>query len=115
MNADLFLRRLAFFSLINLIASFFFKSSIHLVYLSKELTYIRLTSDLPHSCLLTASQCPPLSEPANTNVTVLNGAGRGYGTIVRYECLPGYQRSGPPVVLCMSNGTWSGEVPTCSR
>lgn len=51
---------------------------------------------------------------AHANVTVLNGLGRSYGTIVRYECEPGYIRSGPPVILCMSNGTWSGDVPVCS-
>jgi hypothetical protein len=45
---------------------------------------------------------------------VLNGGGRSYGTIVRYECEAGYVRSGHPVILCMSNGTWSGDVPTCS-
>lgn len=48
-------------------------------------------------------------------MTILNGLGRTYGTIIRYECEPGYIRSGPPVILCMSNGTWSGEVPVCSR
>ena len=33
----------------------------------------------------------------------------------RYECDPGYERSGLPVLLCQSNGTWSSAVPTCSR
>ncbi|KAK9718535.1 CUB domain [Popillia japonica] len=65
------------------------------------------------SCL--ASQCIALPEVPHANVTVLNGLGRSYGTIVRYECEPGYVRSGHPVILCMSNGTWSGDVPTCSR
>ncbi|KAK9881868.1 hypothetical protein WA026_018067 [Henosepilachna vigintioctopunctata] len=65
------------------------------------------------NCL--ASQCVALPEVPHANVTLLNGLGRSYGTIVRYECEPGYVRSGPPVILCMSNGTWSGEVPTCSR
>lgn len=62
-----------------------------------------------------ASQCPALADLIHGNATILNGGGRSYGTIVRFECDPGYVRSGPPVVLCMSNGTWSGEVPTCSR
>lgn len=48
-------------------------------------------------------------------MTLLNGAGRSYGSIVQYECSPGYERSGHPVLLCMSNGTWSDVVPTCSR
>ncbi|XP_072154980.1 uncharacterized protein uif isoform X2 [Bemisia tabaci] len=65
------------------------------------------------TCL--ASQCPPLPETPHTNATVLNGGGRSYGTIVRFECEPGYVRSGHPVILCMSNGTWSNPVPTCSR
>nr|XP_022919679.1 sushi, von Willebrand factor type A, EGF and pentraxin domain-containing protein 1 isoform X1 [Onthophagus taurus] len=65
------------------------------------------------SCL--ASQCSTLPEVPHANVTVLNGLGRSYGTIVRYECEPGYVRSGHPVILCMSNGTWSGDVPSCTK
>lgn len=61
-----------------------------------------------------ASQCAPLPDVPHANVTILNGLGRSYGTIVRYECEPGYIRNGHPVILCMSNGTWSGEVPTCT-
>ncbi|KAJ9591926.1 hypothetical protein L9F63_001528, partial [Diploptera punctata] len=64
------------------------------------------------TCL--ASQCSPLPDSIHANVTILNGGGRSYGTIVRYECEPGYIRSGHPVILCMSNGTWSGNVPICS-
>jgi len=33
----------------------------------------------------------------------------------RYECEPGYERSGLPTLLCQSNGTWSSFVPTCTR
>ncbi|CAH1282118.1 unnamed protein product [Diabrotica balteata] len=65
------------------------------------------------NCL--ASQCAALPEVPHANATILNGLGRSYGTIMRYECEPGYIRSGPPVILCMSNGTWSGDVPVCSR
>lgn len=65
------------------------------------------------SCL--ASQCVALPEVAHANVTLLNGGGRSYGTIVRFECAPGYERTGHPVLICMSNGTWSDEVPKCTR
>jgi len=62
----------------------------------------------------TASQCPPLPETQNAKQSILSGGGRSYGTIVRFDCDAGYVRTGPPTLLCMSNGTWSGEVPTCS-
>lgn len=62
-----------------------------------------------------ASQCPPLTETSHANATVLNGGGRSYGTIIRFECEPGFVRNGHPVLLCMSNGTWSSPVPTCTR
>lgn len=65
------------------------------------------------SCL--ASQCPPLPEVPHANVTLLNGGGRSYGTIIRFECEPGYKRHGLPVLICMSNGTWSSDVPSCTR
>lgn len=71
--------------------------------------FIHSSIDIP------ASQCAPLPEAPHSNITILNGGGRSYGTIVRFECEPGFVRSGHPVILCMSNGTWSDEVPTCSR
>ncbi|XP_076035426.1 sushi, von Willebrand factor type A, EGF and pentraxin domain-containing protein uif [Oratosquilla oratoria] len=62
-----------------------------------------------------ASQCSPLPETPYARQTVLNGGGKSYGTVVRFECEPGYYRTGFPVINCMSNGSWSGAVPTCSR
>ncbi|XP_069982832.1 uncharacterized protein uif isoform X1 [Penaeus vannamei] len=62
-----------------------------------------------------ASQCPALPETPFASQEVLNGGGRSYGTVVRFECEPGYYRTGLPVIHCMSNGSWSGDVPTCSR
>ncbi|XP_045124302.1 sushi, von Willebrand factor type A, EGF and pentraxin domain-containing protein 1-like isoform X1 [Portunus trituberculatus] len=62
-----------------------------------------------------ASQCPPLPETPHAETDILNGGGRSYGTVVRFECEPGYFRTGLPVIHCMTNGSWSGEVPTCSR
>ena len=62
-----------------------------------------------------ASQCPPLSEVEHATANVLAGRGLNYGTVVRYECEEGFQRSGRPVLLCQSNGTWSSAVPTCTR
>ena len=62
-----------------------------------------------------ASQCPPLPEVENAKAEILAGRGLNYGTVIRYECDPGYDRTGFPVLLCQSNGTWSGPVPSCSR
>ncbi|KAK3869849.1 hypothetical protein Pcinc_024872 [Petrolisthes cinctipes] len=62
-----------------------------------------------------ASQCPALPETPHAEQRILNGGGRSYGTVVRFECEPGYFRTGLPVIHCMSDGSWSGAVPTCSR
>lgn len=63
----------------------------------------------------TASQCGPLPQVQHANVTVLNGEGTNYGSVIRFECDPGYVRTGDPVLLCQSNGTWSGSVPSCAK
>ena len=62
-----------------------------------------------------ASQCTSLPSVAHANATVLNGQGTNYGSVIRFECDPGYERKGDPVLLCQSNGTWSGAVPSCSK
>lgn len=41
-----------------------------------------------------ASSCPPLPEVPNAVAKFLNGAGRNYGTVVRFDCEPGFRRSG---------------------
>ncbi|KAK2701733.1 hypothetical protein QYM36_019626, partial [Artemia franciscana] len=68
--------------------------------------------DLP---LCAASMCPPIERVENANATLLNGGGRNYGTVINFECEPGYVMAGIPTVLCQSNGTWSAGVPQCSR
>jgi len=62
-----------------------------------------------------ASQCTPLPDVLHANATILNGGGMNYGSVIRFECEPGYVRKGDPVLLCQSNGTWSGAVPSCSK
>jgi len=62
-----------------------------------------------------ASQCPPLPDVENARADILSGRGLNYGTVVRYTCDEGYERSGLPALLCQSNGTWSSRVPSCSR
>ena len=64
---------------------------------------------------VSASQCQLLPDTPYATQTVLNGGGRRYGTVVRFECETGFTRTGPPVVHCMSNGSWSGEVPVCTK
>ncbi|XP_015790438.1 uncharacterized protein LOC107367263 isoform X1 [Tetranychus urticae] len=62
-----------------------------------------------------ASSCPPLQEVAHAKQRVLVGSGRSYGTIIRFECDPGYHRNGVPVIICESIGSWSAPSPTCER
>eukprot|EP00096_Caligus_rogercresseyi_P005025 TRINITY_DN1980_c0_g2_i1.p1 TRINITY_DN1980_c0_g2~~TRINITY_DN1980_c0_g2_i1.p1 ORF type:complete len:2992 (-),score=731.35 TRINITY_DN1980_c0_g2_i1:531-9380(-) len=67
----------------------------------------------PPNCL--ASQCPFLPKVESAETTIIAGQGQNYGTVIRYECHEGFQRTGFPIVLCQSNGTWSSGVPSCSR
>lgn len=63
-----------------------------------------------------ASSCPPLPETPHAIQSIMAGSrNRSYGTIVRFECEPGYHRRGVPVIVCTSVGQWSGLPPTCER
>jgi len=63
----------------------------------------------------TASSCPPLPDVLHSKPVLLAGSGRTYGTIVRFECDPGYYRIGVPVLHCDSDGQWSSPPPLCER
>ncbi|XP_067122803.1 uncharacterized protein [Centruroides vittatus] len=62
-----------------------------------------------------ASSCPPLPETPHASPILLNGGGRSYGTVIRFECEQGYYRIGIPVIVCTSNGQWSALPPKCER
>ncbi|XP_063060309.1 seizure protein 6 [Engraulis encrasicolus] len=38
-----------------------------------------------------------------------------HGTVVTYQCYPGYQLLGSEVLMCQWDLTWSGDVPTCEK
>ncbi|KAF8796738.1 CUB and sushi domain-containing protein 1 [Argiope bruennichi] len=65
------------------------------------------------TCL--ASSCPPLPDTPHAVRTLLNGEGSRYGTVIRFECEPGYRRTGVPVIVCTTVGQWSYEPPVCER
>ena len=63
----------------------------------------------------TASSCPPLNEVPHAKGVFLSGAGRSFGTIIRFECDSGYYRIGVPVIHCDTNGEWSSPPPLCEK
>lgn len=63
-----------------------------------------------------ASSCPPIPDTPHAIQHIMAGSvNRSYGTIVRFECEPGYHRRGVPVIVCTSIGQWSGMPPVCER
>ena len=45
-----------------------------------------------------AWQCTPLPGVPHANATALIGGGMNYGSVIRFECEPGYVRTGAPVL-----------------
>lgn len=37
------------------------------------------------------------------------------GTVVTYQCYPGYQVEGAELLMCQWDLTWSGDLPSCER
>lgn len=37
------------------------------------------------------------------------------GTVVTYQCYPGYQVVGSELLMCQWDLTWSGDLPSCER
>lgn len=62
---------------------------------------------------LPANDCGAAPLVDNAEQSVLNGDGTTYGTVIQYDCNPGYvMATGEPLILCTANG-WSGPEPQC--
>lgn len=46
---------------------------------------------------------------------MLAGDGKSYGTIIKFDCISGYNRIGAQTLLCGSNGRWNAKPPVCER
>ncbi|KAF4804058.1 Sushi, von Willebrand factor type A, EGF and pentraxin domain-containing protein 1 [Turdus rufiventris] len=62
-----------------------------------------------------APHCEPVfcGPPEDISHGFLNGSAFTYGEFVHYVCFPGYELHGNPLRHCLSNGSWSGSLPSC--
>uniref|UniRef100_A0A8C3EX58 Sushi, von Willebrand factor type A, EGF and pentraxin domain-containing protein 1 n=1 Tax=Corvus moneduloides TaxID=1196302 RepID=A0A8C3EX58_CORMO len=62
-----------------------------------------------------APHCEPVicGPPEDISHGFLNGSAFTYGEFVHYICFPGYELHGNPLRQCLSNGSWSGSLPSC--
>ena len=56
--------------------------------------------------------CPQLDNPQNGRVSV---DGQTVGSTANYDCDVGFEPSGSLTRVCMQDGQWSGEEPSCIR
>ncbi|XP_062519469.1 adhesion G protein-coupled receptor E2-like [Corticium candelabrum] len=60
-------------------------------------------------------QCPSFPPPAHARLKYGGNEGghTACNTTVRFECLPGYNLSGPSEITCKNTGNWSDALPSC--
>ena len=66
---------------------------------------------LSHVACHTAAFCPQLDSPTNGRVLV---TGLGVQEQAIYVCDPGFVIVGLLVRICLDNGEWGGDDPTCT-
>lgn len=58
--------------------------------------------------------CPELPEVTNGWKTTSHPE-LVHGTVVTYQCYPGFEVVGTEMLMCQWDLTWSGDLPTCER
>ena len=61
--------------------------------------------------MVAVKNCPDLSAPSNG---VKNSTITACGTVVAFSCNECYDLVGDQQLTCLSNSSWSGEVPSCN-
>ncbi|XP_052804614.1 sushi, von Willebrand factor type A, EGF and pentraxin domain-containing protein 1-like [Mya arenaria] len=60
----------------------------------------------------TIRDCGPVSGPKNGKVILTSNA-TTYGSVAEFSCIPKHEILGSSSIVCRSDGTWSGQTPTC--
>lgn len=58
--------------------------------------------------------CPELPEISNGWKTTSH-PDLVHGTVVTYQCYPGFEVVGTEMLMCQWDLTWSGDLPSCER
>lgn len=77
------------------------------------------------SCLFSPSTNKILEVPRNDTCAelpeILNGwkstshPDLTHGTVITYQCYPGFRLQGSEILMCQWDLTWSGDVPLCEK
>uniref|UniRef100_A0A3P8UI24 E-selectin n=1 Tax=Cynoglossus semilaevis TaxID=244447 RepID=A0A3P8UI24_CYNSE len=67
------------------------------------------------SCVSQGCVRPSTVQHGSTNLTDSNRSLFPVGTVLQYDCDPGYLPAGPSVITCTSLGLWSSDPPRCVR
>lgn len=80
---------------------------------------------LPTPSILPPPGSPPTEVPRNDTCSELPEITNGWkstshpdlihGTVVTYQCYPGYEVQGSEILMCQWDLTWSGDVPSCEK
>uniref|UniRef100_A0A665VXP3 Sushi domain-containing protein 4-like n=2 Tax=Echeneis naucrates TaxID=173247 RepID=A0A665VXP3_ECHNA len=65
------------------------------------------------SCVSRGCTRPSMVTNGSTNLTDTNQSLFPVGTVLQYNCDPGYVPAGPSVLTCTTQGHWSSEPPRC--
>ena len=57
----------------------------------------------------------PCGDPGNVSFSTRRSTSFDYPHGVTFTCLHGYEMRGQQTVMCLSNGSWSSQLPKCHR
>lgn len=56
--------------------------------------------------------CPSVSSLSSGTTT---GSSNGTMSTAMFTCVDGYRIEGATQIVCQTDGTWSGDIPSCSE
>lgn len=104
----------------------FLEYVVHLIKFTSETTFLKISTEL-HLVLITlfssyllcfstdlVVNCSDPGIPANSKrESKIEHGNFTYGTVVFYDCNPGYFLFGSSVLICQPNGQWDKPLPEC--
>lgn len=95
--------------------------SFKVVFFNCSMFFLCVCVYCPTSPTITTSEEVPRNDTCSELPEITNGWKSTshpdliHGTVVTYQCYPGYQLTGSEILMCQWDLTWSGDVPRCEE